>query len=45
MSEVEVASSLIWELKRGKEFVQGCGKSKSRAAGEWNEKAVEWQSK
>lgn len=25
--------------------MSGCGRAKSRAAGEWNEKAVKWQSK
>lgn len=29
----------------GEGICQGCGRAESRAAGEWNEKAVKWQSK
>lgn len=29
----------------GEGIRQGCGGAESRAAGEWNEKAVKWQSK
>lgn len=29
----------------GEGICQGCGGAESRAAGEWNEKAVKWQSK